>query len=90
MRPIGMQAYRTCVVRWGIFVWLFSSRYPTWKGFASQPNPLYVRSGRMPRDTEGCRAYAVRKAYTGIDCSAFLGIPTGSNAYPKQGQIVTK
>jgi len=41
----------------------------------------------MPRDTEGCRAYAVRRANAGIDCSAFLGIPTGSNAYPKQGQM---
>src|SRR2546430_16775600 len=35
----------------------------------------------MPRDTEGC------KAYTGIDYNTFLGIPTGSNTYPKQGQI---
>src|SRR2546430_16440527 len=35
------------MVKWGIFVWLFSSRYPTWKGFASQPNPSYVRLGQL-------------------------------------------
>ena len=41
----------------------------------------------MPRDTEGCRAYIIRRANVGIDYSIFLRIPTGSNTYPKQGQI---